>query len=518
MRRTKRQLPLVDDDRQRCLEWWAEVMSALPFYVLLLDEDHRIVAFNHALRETFPHAELQGGYCPQVVHGTNGPYPGCPLEVAIGSGETEETEIWDEEKRAWFSSAIYPTQVCDAEQRPLYLHLSRDITEKKQAQLQLAQSLEHHMALGQLLQRLQQATREEDSIEAFADLSLGLSWLSAASGAVGFLVDGDELRLVSASRVSPTIRTDCARIKVGQCLCGEAARTGKVGFSTHHSDRDPDHSHATFPLVHEGRTLGVVTFYVREGLELEPHQVAFLRSAAQVTAASVAERMAHRAAQEAQERASVLERRLLERAIDSQEEERRRIARELHDDLGQGLSALLLDIQSAAQAPCPPPAQWQHLESSMRGLITQVYRLAWDLRPAVLDDFGLDSALSRYIAKLVERHGLPLDYDFLGPRDERLPPEVEVALYRLAQEALTNVVRHARAKRASVLVFRHPDSISLLVEDDGCGFDESQVLPGDDAHGLGLKGMRERAALLRGDLVVESSPGEGTSIRVTVPL
>ena len=156
----------------------------------------------------------------------------------------------------------------------------------------------------------------------------------------------------------------------------------------------------------------------------------------------------------------------------------------------------------------------------MRELISKVYQLAWDLRPAILDDFGLDSALSRHINKVSERTGLPIDYEFIGPKatNSRLPTEVEVVLYRVTQEALNNVVRHASATRVSVVVLCHPDSVVLMVEDDGKGFDpEGPVRPGAQS-GLGLTGMRERVGLLKGELVIESAPGNGTSVKATIPL
>lgn len=500
-------------------------MSAAPFFVLLVDEDHRIVGFNQALENTLGTNDLCGRYCPQEVHHMEGPYPGCPLESSVQSKEPREVEIYDAPSRTWTASAIYPTSVRDERGRSLYLHMSRDITEHKRAAQRLDQSLERHIALGELLRRLQRVTTEEAAIEAFVDLTLGLSWMDVTSGAVAFLDDGEALRLVVLRDMDDDVRETCARVPRGDCICGRAALRADAGpylvheplVSTrrgvHH-----DHGHAAFGLVHEGKTLGVVTFYLDLDARLDEHQTEFLLAAAQVTAASVAERAANRAAREAREAAALLERKVLERIIGSQEEERARIARELHDDLGQGLSALLLEIQRPDAADLPMRVVKEDLERSIRGIIDRLYRLAWDLRPAVLDDLGLYAALSRYIARTAERTGLAIDYDFIGPREERLPESVELCLYRLTQEAITNVVKHARASHASVLVFKHPETVSVLVEDDGVGFDEGIPPSQRGGGGLGLRGMRERAALLSGSLVVESAPGEGTSIRVTIPI
>lgn len=512
-----------------CLAWWTRIMDALPFYALLVDANHQIVASNRALLEHLHLESTPHDYCPRVVHGLEEPYPGCPLETAVATRSPEETVLYDEGSRTWTHSAVYPTEVMDSTGHPLFLHFARDITREKTAEDQLAQSLEHHKALGRLLQAFQASGSEEESLSTFADLTLGLSWMDVTSGCAVFLLDGTELRRVVSRKLDPRVLSRCERVPLGRCICGRVAETGRpeiLGINGSH-ERDhsvpvlpEDHGHATFPLIHKGETLGVVTFYLLLGRELQDHQLEFLRAAMQVTAADVAERRARRLALAAQEKATTLERRFLERVIASQEEERRRVARELHDDLGQALSALLLDVRTAASAKQPFGESAAHFDRSIREVITRLYELSWNLRPAVLDDFGLDSALRRYVERLTQRHGLCIDYDFVGDPGltPRLPREIELALYRLAQEALSNIIRHAAARRASLLVYRHAGSVTLLVEDDGRGFDPKAAVAVHGEHGLGLTGMRERAALLQGQLVIESEEGSGTSIRVTLPI
>jgi signal transduction histidine kinase len=141
-----------------------------------------------------------------------------------------------------------------------------------------------------------------------------------------------------------------------------------------------------------------------------------------------------------------------------------------------------------------------------------VRRLAVELRPKALDDFGLLPALERLTATFSEQTGLPVDFQAVLP-DERLAPEVETALYRIVQEALTNIVKHARASRVSVLLTRKSNSVTAVIEDDGAGFEPGRV--GED--GLGLLGMRERVALVGGRIDVESRPGAGTALVAEVP-
>jgi len=212
---------------------------------------------------------------------------------------------------------------------------------------------------------------------------------------------------------------------------------------------------------------------------------------------------------------------LLDKLVDAQEEERRAIAQELHDHIGHSLLALLLAIQSSAKkAPrtAGNGADLAALEARVREAIDEVRRLAAGMRPSLLDDYGLDLALSRLVEDVRQVDGLQADYHYNGPEPTvRLPNRVEITLYRVAQEALSNAVRHAAARRVNVLALQSADEITLLIEDDGRGFDPSEA-GGHGQRGLGLLGMKERVTMIGGTCVVESSPEEGTTVRAKIPL
>jgi signal transduction histidine kinase len=205
----------------------------------------------------------------------------------------------------------------------------------------------------------------------------------------------------------------------------------------------------------------------------------------------------------------------LRRVVSAQELERQRLARELHDETGQALTSILLGLKSVEDAADPDAAAAAtgELRELVVSTLHDVRRLAVELRPKALDDFGLVSALERLVETFREQTGIEVDIE---PRlgDERLPPDVETTLYRITQEALTNVVKHAQAKRVSIVLTRRDGSVSALIEDDGRGFgtDETQE------NGLGLLGMRERIALVGGRLSVESSAGAGTTLSIEVPI
>jgi signal transduction histidine kinase len=202
----------------------------------------------------------------------------------------------------------------------------------------------------------------------------------------------------------------------------------------------------------------------------------------------------------------------LRRLIEGQELERRRLARELHDETGQALTSVLLGLKSVENAD-DVPAALADLRKLVVETLQDVRRLAVELRPKSLDDFGLVAALERLVETFTAATGIEVQFQSrLG--EDRLPAEVETTLYRVVQEALTNITRHAGARRVSVLLARRGSSATAVVEDDGHGFDRNDETRG----GIGLAGMRERVALLDGKLTIESDPGTGTTLVAEVPL
>ena len=209
---------------------------------------------------------------------------------------------------------------------------------------------------------------------------------------------------------------------------------------------------------------------------------------------------------------------LLTRLILAQEDERRRIARELHDQLGQQLTALrltlqMLKAQSAERTELR--VQVETLEELALQLDQDVAFRVWELRPTVLEDLGLRAALTDYVSHWSKQFGIRAQLHTSQSTDERLTSEIETVIYRLAQEALNNVVKHARANHVDVVLERGSEYLSLIIEDNGVGFDASNAET--VGHRLGLIGMRERAALVGADLQIESTPGQGTTVIVRAP-
>jgi signal transduction histidine kinase len=212
---------------------------------------------------------------------------------------------------------------------------------------------------------------------------------------------------------------------------------------------------------------------------------------------------------------------LLRRIVSTQEEERRRISRELHDQLGQSLTALRLKLEGLRQetgARSKLRPRIKELTEIAQRLDADVDFLAWELRPSSLDDLGLIVALSTYAQEWSRHSGVEVNFHSAGLGDARLAPLVETSLYRIAQEALNNVSKHAGATGVAMLLERRNEHAVLIVEDDGRGFDLERVKMSGTDRGLGLVGMRERAALVGGTVEIESKPGEGTTVFVRVPV
>lgn len=203
---------------------------------------------------------------------------------------------------------------------------------------------------------------------------------------------------------------------------------------------------------------------------------------------------------------------LLQKVLTAQEEERARISRELHDEVGQALTGLIVGLRVLEEGDAERQSQVTYLRDLAAGTLESVRRLSRDLRPAVLDDIGLVAAIRRYAGDFARYHGIEGTVQVVGDESVRLPPVVETTLYRITQEALTNVARHSQARHFGIVLdLRGPD-VRLVIEDDGRGFD-----PGAPREGTGLTGISERLALVSGRMTIESSPESGTTLFIAVP-
>jgi len=258
------------------------------------------------------------------------------------------------------------------------------------------------------------------------------------------------------------------------------------------------------PMLLRDRAIGVISAHDKEGDDARFTDEDVRLAEAFASRAAVAVDLSERVATDA-----------LRRVVSAQELERQRLARELHDETGQALTSILLGLKGVEDAR--EPAELAAATGELRELVVttlqDVRRLAVELRPKALDDFGLVPAIERLVETFREQTGIDVD---LEPRlgEKRLPTEVETTLYRITQEALTNVVKHARARHVSIVLTRRSASVAAVIEDDGRGFGKAET----SSNGLGILGMQERVALVGGRVEVESAPGSGTTLSIEVPV
>ena len=272
------------------------------------------------------------------------------------------------------------------------------------------------------------------------------------------------------------------------------------------------------PMVARGRVVGVLNVHSREERTYGPHDLALLTGVASLVARSIEKaRLYHRLA----EREEALEG-FAARTVEAQELERRRLAGEIHDGISQRLVSLWYHLLAAEDAVgCGPEGSGEDTPRLCRELdvakelttaaLAEARAAIVGLRPSVLDDLGLGPGLESLARTLSD---VQVELDITA---ERLPPHVEVALYRIAQEALQNVAKHAEATRVRLSLSTSPQGVRLVVDDDGRGFDGDGLAEPEDRHSYGMVGMRERAELIGATLTIASWPGRGTTVEVVVP-
>jgi two-component system, NarL family, sensor histidine kinase DevS len=364
----------------------------------------------------------------------------------------------------------------------------------------------------QSLQELGNALATETDLEKLLDLVVRRlrELLDARVVALALPAGGDELKFAAVAGAEGLLGTTISRSE---------SKSGAV-LARRRSERidsvldDPEvHQEVSrqlaartgmwVPLIARDEAIGVLEIHDKEGADPRFSHDDFRLAETFAARAAVAVELSQRVARDA-----------VRRVVQAQELERRRLARELHDETGQALTSILLGLKPLedALAEHPARASLAELREQVVDALQEVRRLAVELRPAVLDDFGLVPALERLLEAFGEQSGLQVDFhSALG--EARLPSDVETALYRVVQESLTNILKHANASHISVSLARRPSGVAAVIEDDGAGFDHRAVR----GEGIGLLGMRERLALLDGRLEVESRPGAGTTVVAEVP-
>ncbi len=310
----------------------------------------------------------------------------------------------------------------------------------------------------------------------------------------------------------------------GPCSCERDLISGELGSKStvriqcgrldQSSSLNGAYTHISIPLQARNQVLGVINLLCEKSYSPQEEDLELLTAIGAQASEIVANAWLHARLVEKE----AARRALLASLVRTQEDERKRLARELHDGAGQILTMLLVRLKTMEKNT--PRGKMQDNLITMQELVAdsieQVRELSYALRPATLEDFGLARALENLVEDMASKAGLGVKTNLT--LDCALPSEVETAFYRIAQESLTNVIRHAEAKQVEIELLHTPLGICLRIEDDGKGFDPENIIRQKDSPHLGLISIQERAEMLGGSLAVFSAPGAGTSVQVRIPL
>mgnify|MGYP000153172670 CR=1 FL=1 len=376
-------------------------------------------------------------------------------------------------------------------------------------------------------EKLQRRNRELSILNAIAEaLNREVDLVQALSTALARVTELFELQtgwvwllneetgapyLAASQNLPPALANDPTRFE-GDCYCLETYQLGDLDGATNirlitctrlkelHDGTEGLRYHASVPLYHHDKKVGVLNVARTDWQELSPDDLRLLSTVGDLISIAI-------------ERAQLFARSVQLGAV----EERNRLAREIHDTLAQGLTAIALHLETAdALRDLDPARAQQAVRQALtltRANLDEARRSVMDLRAAPLEGRTLPAALEALVQEHAAVGGFEALFESIGA-PHPLPVRIEAGLYRIAQEALTNIVRHAQAKHVTLQLTLQPDNVELTIEDDGQGFDMRDMPEGR----FGLIGLNERTRLLGGSLELDSSPGEGTFLTVSVPL
>ncbi len=515
------------------------VLDAFPYYVMLVDSEHTVLMANRAVEESLGVSaeSIVGGHCTRVVHGTDDPYPGCPLEKACARGCSTECELINAETGRILISGIYEMPLRTAAGRPVYLHATRDITEQRQAEEALARGERSQSALNKLLRLALEPITLEELFANALEIVATLPWTTFEPRSVIFLCepDGKTLIPVAHRNLSSEALAACARLRLGECLCGIAAETRKGVFArsddsrhcNHAAEMGP-HAHYCIPIVHGGKVLGVLALYLRPDAEEDQGQIEFANAVANVLAGIIQSRRGEEA-RLAHERIALT---------------RERLARV--GELASGVANLVrnplqgvlgcLDILKDGLGDTSDPSVGQPLELMREGLLRigkvteRLLTLTQNVscKPRPTDVFGCIDEVRGILGEAAAGNAVTLELDV------RHECQAEVDSDRFV-EAVANVVGNAidASRRGGVVTVRArtppetTDGLLVEVEDRGDGIPaeiRGQVFdpffstkPVGKGSGLGLSITRRILEEHGGTIDLASEVGRGTKVTLHFP-
>jgi len=545
-RRLRDSLREIGEKTQQLEESWEELKRSRDLLqttidnigadLVVIDRGLRITQVNRSMRERYPGLEVIGRHCYEITHRQEHP---CQPPDCVCPAQ----EVWQTGKPVHVVHVHHVIQNGNDEQRyfqivasPLFdrnhkvvqvVELAQDITKEKERESQI---LETNKAL-RTLNAVSIMVSESLSLDHVLNTALDrvMEIMNVEIGGILLLDETTQTLSYRASRgLSTQFVKGAAGIAVGEGVAGIVAQEGTTLIV---DDAQADSRISRRPIIaQEGlrgligvplkskeHVVGVLTIGSRARRSFTPQEVQLLTALGNQLGLAIENAQLYQEVQlREQARAD-----LLRQLIRSQEDERRRVARELHDVTSQALATLAVRVETLSSISGVDSREMEGLMVEIRRLLAdtskEIHSLIYDLRPSLLDDLGLPAAVRSCAHNLLEAARIEVHLEVVG-QERRLPPEVEIAVFRITQEAITNIASHSRAESAYVSLEFKDSSIAVQVEDDGIGFNLLEVLSSAHAkESMGLLGIKERADLLGGTLNIDTHPGKGTRIMIEIP-
>ncbi len=539
----------AEEDLRRAHDQWEHTFEAVPDLICILDKAHRIVRVNKAVADRLgcTPKDLVGRHCYEVIHGADRPLERCPHAQLIVDGREHWAEIHEDRLKGDFSVCVTP--LCNADGEPTgAVHVAHDITKRKQAEEALRRS-ERELAIRNKIAQIFLTVADEEMYSEV--LQVILEAMESKHGVFGYVSQDGAFVCPSLTR---NIWDQCQMVEKdyvfprevwggiwGRAMTEMKTLCSNTPFAVP-AGHIPVMRALDVPLIYQGTLIGnllvgnklsdynekdrqlleTIADYIAPILAARLEKDRWERQQKEASEAlqkardELEIRVEERTAQLAKSREALW--RLAGRLLSVQEEERRRLARELHDDLTQRLAVLAIDAgkleQQMETAPGVLRDKLRQMKEQMVKLSADVHDISRQLHPSIIDDLGLRQAIQSECVNFTKREGILIRYE---PKDipPRIPRDISICLFRIVQEGLRNIARHAKVVEAQVRLVGADKRITLTIEDAGIGFDPAAAHGG---RGLGLVSMEERVRLIQGELQVKSKPGEGTVINVTAHL
>ena len=514
------------------------IINSLEDELMVIDHDYHIMQANEAVltKHGKGKEEVIGKYCYDVSHNLpeicRPPHHECPVKKVWETGKPARVT----HRHVYGTNNGNQNRYVDIVASPITDHqghviavieLMRDVTKAKEMELKITEAHRNLTALNTIASKVSQSLDLDTVLSSALDKTLEIMRVKT-----GGILLWDEEKQMLCYRVHHGLSKDhvqgvCWRL--GEGIVGRVAQAGEA-ILVEDISKDPRAAHlglidadglqafASVPLRSKDKVLGVLNIASHDTRKFSPDDVKLLESLAAQIAVAVENAQLHQKIRQQDESRGEL----LREMFSIQEEERKRIARELHDETTQTLASLAASLEVVASVlPAGTRgvrARLKKLQSLSIGILDGIHKIIYELRPTLLDDLGLVAATRWLIDNHLEAAGISVNFQTIG-RERRLPSHLETALFRVIQEAIYNIARHASARNASVSLHFKKNNTKVIVRDDGTGFNvEEAITSKDRPRGLGLLGMKERVELLNGTFIIRSRPGgDGTEIDIEIP-